>query len=238
MPALSGARHISRAGVVCAAGVAGGSTTITTPKFRLAEIGAMRLSRRDALAALGALGLGGGAVAGGRVVGELAARGPPVADDPGSPPVDGADDGAIDGGVLAVLVACAEVVYPSDVTGHEQFVATYVGGRARSDAAHRAGLVETTAELDAVARDWHDEPFADLPGERRDRLLRDLAVHVADPDPDGSISARIRFYVVNDLLYALYTSPTGGRLVGTENPTGYPGGIESYRRGPEGVDDG
>ena len=198
----------------------------------------MRLSRRDALAALGALGLSGGAVAGGRVIGELAARGPPVADGPGTSPVDGADEGPIGEGALAVLVAAAEVLYPSDVTGHERFVATYVGGRVRHDAAHRTGLVETSAELDAVARDWHGEGFEKLARETRNRLLRDLGADVADPDPDGSISARIRFYVVNDLLYALYTSPTGGRLVGTENPTGYPGGTESYQRGPEVLNDG
>jgi hypothetical protein len=211
---------------------------MTTSKFRLTENRTMRLSRRDALAALGALGLTGGAVAGGRALGDLAARGPPVADAPGSSPVDGANEGSIDEGVLAVLVATAEVVYPADVTGHERFVTTYVDGRVRHDPAHRAALVETSAELDAVARDWHEEGFEGLARETRDRLLRDLGADVADPDPDGSISARIRFYLINDLLYALYTSPTGGRLVGTENPTGYPGGTESYQRGPEALDDG
>ena len=135
-------------------------------------------------------------------------------------------------------VAAAEVLYPSAVTGHEAFVETYVNGRVSDDPDHRAGLLSAVAELDAIARDWHGDGYADLARETRDRLLRDLGVDVADPDPDGPISSRLRWYVVNDLLYAFYTSPTGGRLVGTENPTGYPGGTESYQRGPEALDDG
>jgi hypothetical protein len=54
-----------------------------------------------------------------------------------------------------------------------------------------------------------------------------------DPDPDGTDAGRVRYYVVNELLYALYASPTGGELVGIENPRGYPGGTASYRRGPD-----
>jgi hypothetical protein len=42
----------------------------------------------------------------------------------------------------------------------------------------------------------------------------------------------VRYYVVNELLYALYTSPTGGELVGIENPQGHPGGHESYQHEP------
>jgi hypothetical protein len=59
-----------------------------------------------------------------------------------------------------------------------------------------------------------------------------MGVHTADEDPDGTTAERIRFYVVNELLFALYASPAGGRLVGIENPQGHPGGAESYRRGP------
>jgi hypothetical protein len=199
----------------------------------------MRLSRRDALAALAGTGLTAGAVGGGAALGELAARGPPTAGDGDATTTTGAaGDATVDEAVLSVLVAAAEVLYPSEVAGHEAFVETYARGRARADPDHYAGVASAAAELDAVARDWHDDPFADLARETRDRLLRDLGVDVADPDPGGSVSGRLRFYVVNDLLYALYTSPAGGRLVGTENPTGYPGGLDSYRRGPEALDDG
>ena len=66
--------------------------------------------------------------------------------------------------------------------------------------------------------------------ETRDRLLRGIGVETADPVPDGTLTERVRFYLVNDLLFAFYASPTGGRLVGIENPIGHPGGIESYQR--------
>jgi hypothetical protein len=130
------------------------------------------------------------------------------------------------------------VLYPSEVEGHREFVATYVDGRRRRDPAHYEGVAAAATELDAVARDWHNSPFEELAPETRDRLLRGLGVDVADPDPDGNLTDRLRFFVVNDLLYAFYTSPTGGKLVGTENPTGFPGGTESYQRGPEALDDG
>jgi len=43
---------------------------------------------------------------------------------------------------------------------------------------------------------------------------------------------RVRYYLVNDLLFALYSSPTGGKLVGIENPQGHPGGTGSYQQPP------
>ncbi|WP_372912416.1 gluconate 2-dehydrogenase subunit 3 family protein [Salinigranum sp.] len=198
----------------------------------------MRLSRRDALAVLAGLG----AVGGGVTVGALGTRDPPVAGDGAT---DGSEADAEDTegtedaeAARSVLVAAAEVLYPSAVEGHREFVETYVAGRRRTDPDHHAGVVAAANELDAVARDWHDAEFEALAPETRDYLLRDLGVDVADPDPDGNLSDRLRFFVVNDLLYAFYTSPTGGRLVGTENPTGYPGGLESYQRGPEASEDG
>jgi hypothetical protein len=174
----------------------------------------MDLSRRDALAALAATG----AAVGGGVV---------LATDDGG---DGEDEGVIDDATVATLAAVGSTVYPEAATGVESFVETYVSGRLSDDPAHREGVVDAAAELDATARDWFDAPVTELDRSTRDRLLRDLGVDGADPDPEGSLSGRVRFYVVNELLYAFYASPTGGRLVGIENPVGYPGGTESYRR--------
>ena len=132
--------------------------------------------------------------------------------------------------MLRTLTATAEVLYPSDVEGHRAFVERYVLGRIEARDDYRADVAEAAAELDAVARDWEDAPFASLSRDARDDLLRSLGVDTADPDPDGPISERIRRFVVNELLFAFYASPTGGRLVGVENPVGYPGGTESYQR--------
>lgn len=177
----------------------------------------MELTRRDALAALAASGVavGGGAVLVGRNDG------------------DGSDEPAI-GDDLDALVALAEVLYPSEVAGHADFVETYVLGRLRAREEYRRGMADALADLDARAREWYGGEFASLTRGNRNALLAELGVETADPDPDGTTPERIRYYLVNDLLFAFYASPTGGELVGIENPQGYPGGIDSYQRGPNG----
>lgn len=188
----------------------------------------MQLTRRDAVAALAAVGAVG--------AGSLAARyGPPRADDGEGSERDsaGGDAGAeshLSTALLDLMDAAAAVVFPSEVEGRRAFVDRYVLGRTDGREAYRRGLADAAAELDAIARDWRGAPFADLPAAERDELLRGLGVETADPDPEGTVSERVRFYVVNDLLFAFYSSPTGGRLVGIENPVGHPGGTESYQR--------
>ena len=169
----------------------------------------MELSRRDAVVALAAVGAGAGAAAyAGRRDEEAA-----------SPDVE-------------TLAAVAEVVFPSAVSGIEPFVESYARRRAAGEDAHARGVREATERLDAHAREWYDAPFAELSPEDRDSLLREMGVDTADERPEGSTAERVRYYVVGDLLLALYASPTGGELVGIENPQGHPGGLGSYRRGP------
>jgi hypothetical protein len=187
----------------------------------------VELTRRDALAALSAVG----ATVGGSV---LAARfDPPRADDGSGADPAGDDTGtevSLSTDLLDLLDAVAEVVYPDGVGERRAFVDSYVVGRVTDRPAYREGLREAAAQLDAVARDWHGAPYADLDVDTRDRILRNLGVETADPDPEGPLTDRVRFYIVNDLLFAFYSSPTGGRLVGIENPIGHPGGTESYQR--------
>jgi hypothetical protein len=71
-----------------------------------------------------------------------------------------------------------------------------------------------------------------LSEEAGDEALREMGVHTAEPDPAGTTAERVRYYLVNEVLYALYASPKGGELVGIENPQGYPGGANSYQQGP------
>ncbi|NEU59019.1 gluconate 2-dehydrogenase subunit 3 family protein [Halorussus sp. MSC15.2] len=179
----------------------------------------MELTRRDALAALAASGV---AVGTGAVVGTDSDGGlrNPFAETPS--PEDR----------MATLLAVAGVVYPSAVTGVEEFVRTYALGRTKDRADYREGMVEALSTLDEYARTWHGADFRGLDAETRESVLDQMGADTADPDPEGSDPARVRYYLVNELLYALYTSPTGGRLVGIENPQGHPGGTGSYRRGP------
>lgn len=171
----------------------------------------MELTRRDAVAALAALGTAGAATVGVREGGENT--------DPN------------DERVRETLVAAAEVVYPDEVGGIESFVETFLDGRLdREDQA--TGLRGAVSELDDLAAEWHGDQFSALSPADRDRLLREVGADAADEDPEGTTAERVRYYVVNELLLALYSSPTGGELVGVENPQGHPGGIDSYQRGP------
>lgn len=172
----------------------------------------MRLTRRDAIVALGAAGVAAGT--GALAWSELA------------------DDGPLGEHERATLVAVARVVYPDEVEGIPEFVERYTVGRVRDRPEYAEGVADAVATLDDYATDWEDTRAVDLPDDKLDQLLREMGADIADPDPDGIDPQRVRHYLVNELLYALYTTPTGGELVGIENPQGYPGGTTSYRQPP------
>lgn len=173
----------------------------------------MELTRRDAIAALAASGI---AVGGGAVYASRRER----AEDDGVPDVD-----------TESLVALAEVLYPDEVTASADFVETYVLGRIEERPDYYDQLNALLDGLDERGTQWYDGTFADLSVDDRDSLLRELGLETVEPDPVGTESERMRYYLVNELVYALFTSPAGGELVGTENPTGHPGGLDAYQRG-------
>ncbi|WP_135302849.1 gluconate 2-dehydrogenase subunit 3 family protein [Haloarcula amylovorans] len=177
------------------------------------------LTRRDALKALGAAGV--------TVAGGAAALSWP---DDGETKRDGQTLGDHE---RETLHAVARVVYPSEVNGVEEFVDSYVSGRVGSDPDRAAGIADAIEALDAYAREWEDGEFVALDSTLRTETLSAMGIRQADPDPNGDPRQRVRYYLVNELLFALYSSPTGGRLVGIENPQGHPGGTESYRRPPD-----
>jgi hypothetical protein len=186
----------------------------------------MELTRRDAAAALAAIGATGGITLGARRIRREGGDGPETDDGDQE-----TDEGPSDGRVRATLTAVAEVVYPSEVSGIEAFVGEFLDGRL-SGGTHAEGVRTAVSELDELARSWHGGRVTELSAEKRDRLLREVGADSAEEDPNGTTAERVRYYVVNELLLALYTSPTGGELVGIENPQGHPGGTGSYKRGP------
>ncbi|SFR73888.1 Gluconate 2-dehydrogenase subunit 3 [Halogeometricum rufum] len=130
---------------------------------------------------------------------------------------------------VRALTAVAETVYPTEVLPTDEFVANYVGGLPEP----RAGIVaDTVRSLDAYARREFGAPLASLSRDERDSVLRSMGVDRTGSDPEGTLPERVRYYVVNQLLYGLYSSPRGSSLVGIRNPVGYPGGYESYQRPP------
>jgi hypothetical protein len=178
----------------------------------------MELTRRDALAALVSAGVvaGSGATALSR---DVATE-------------DDRDVGARTERVLDALVATAEVVYPSAVENTRAFVEAYGGTKLDRRPEFGTGAAEALTDLDAESRVTFDARFAALDADERDVALHRVGARTADPDPDGTAAERVRYYFVNEVLYALYASPTGGELVGIENPQGHPGGTDTYQRGP------
>lgn len=134
--------------------------------------------------------------------------------------------------VVEELYAAAEAIYPTSIDLDRGFIRTDVRGRLRERAAYADEQVAALATLDHHARRLTGRSFRSLSIDRRRTVLRRLGIQRAHPNPTGTEDERIRYYVVNDLLYVLFTSPVGGELVGCENPPGYPGGTDAYTRGP------
>ena len=174
----------------------------------------MELTRRDALAALSA-------AAGGVFAGCSAPSGD-----------SGADSTELDEHGIDTLVALAEVLYPSEAENIREFVAEYAAERVRRDPEHGRGVVAAITAVDDYTTTIYDERFAALSTENRRETLEEMPITTAEPVPDGTQQQQVRYYLVNDLLYAFYATPTGATLAGLENPPGHPGGTASYQRGP------
>ena len=167
----------------------------------------MELTKRDALIALGGFGLTATA----------------WLEDSGPTPTElGSDD-------VETLLALSETLYPSDVTVNSEFIETFVGGQRQLDPDHVAGIVDALDDVRQASRRQTGRHPTELDPSARGDLLRSMGVARAYPDPTGAAIQQIRYYVVNNLLYALYTTPKGGRLVGNPNPPGHPGGTEAYQ---------
>ena len=182
------------------------------------------LTRRDAMKALGAAGV---TVAGGAA----ALTWDRAGDDTAERSEDDTEP-AFGDHERETYLAVADIVYPSEVAGVGKFVDSYLAGRTEADSERAADMAAAVADLDAYTREWEDTAFAALDAATQEETLRGMGVHASDPDPHGDPRHRVRYYLVNDLLFALYSSPTGGELVGIENPQGYPGGTSSYQQPP------
>jgi hypothetical protein len=172
----------------------------------------MELTRRDAVLAL---------VSGGLLAGAQASA---ITDsDPDQrPPRENVE----------TLFSLSEVLYPTEVDPSTEFIETYVIGRQESTSEYSRGLNAALDDLQRTSRRRTGKRFGEIDPSRREDVLRATGADRAFPDPDGNTAQQIRYYLINDLLYALYATPKGGELVGNPNPMGYPGGTEAYQRGP------
>lgn len=174
----------------------------------------MELTRRDAIRAVVATGVVSG--------GALAVSEGMVDRDPG------ASDAEISTVEEATMRAVAEVLYPSQVEVTAEFVRTYLRSL---DDTRRPQVVRALRDLNEHAERTVGTPFHRIePVASRERVLRSTGADRAASSPDGTLPARIRYHLVNSLLYALFTTPKGSELFGIRNPVGHPGGFATYRR--------
>jgi hypothetical protein len=172
----------------------------------------VRLTRRDAVKSLALGGLAGtGTVATSEFV---------VDDGPtGSPELAPQD--------VKTLRSVAEVVYPSAVEVTVGFLETSFRSL---PAQRRAALSGTIEELNDYTRARYGDPFYGVTSvSTRDAILRSMGVNRAPSDPDGTVPQRVRYHLVNTLLYVLFSHPRGSTLAGIDSPVGHPGGFATYR---------
>jgi hypothetical protein len=135
---------------------------------------------------------------------------------------------------IDVMTAIARAVYPSTVSVESSFIESRVFGRVEPEPSHFEKLMTAIESVDSHARARFGGGITDISAGRRRKVLQSMGVTTVHPTADGTTAEQIRFYLINDLLYVLFTSPAGGELMGIDNPPGHPGGREAYRRGPEG----
>ncbi|MDS0257788.1 gluconate 2-dehydrogenase subunit 3 family protein [Haloarcula sp. S1CR25-12] len=177
----------------------------------------MKLTRRDAIGALSTAGIA--AVAGCESLGgdrtDTESGTKTAAGTPGDGEM-GSDSGA--------MMALAEALYPSDAEVTEEYLGTYLYGRMVDEESYRTEVQAGVDTLDRLARDAHESRFAELSGGERVGLIEDTDLRTGDSVPDGTDIQRANYYLVDELLFAFYASPTGGERVGNPNPRGWPGG--------------
>ena len=125
---------------------------------------------------------------------------------------------------LDTMVIVAQIVFPTAITEPKPIVSAYVAALYPS---RRRGVTAAIDDLNRESRRRHGRNFAAVDVDRGERILRGIGVDRVHADPQGTSPERIRAYLVDGLLFALFTQPIGTELFNIENPLGYPGGVES-----------
>ena len=162
----------------------------------------MELTRRDAVTALTAAGITATAGCSGL-----------------------AGDTAGDAEPMDTLVGLADVLYPSDIEPTAEFIETFMYGRITDEESYREELTAGIETLNRLASDEQGGAFHTLSADQRRSVIENTDLRSGPSEPDGSDVARANYYLLDELLFAFYSSPTGGELIGNMNPRGFPGGF-------------
>lgn len=134
-------------------------------------------------------------------------------------------DGGGDAEPKAVLVGLADVLYPSDVEPTAEFIETFLYGRISDEESYREELTAGIETLNRLAADEQGGAFHTLSADQQVAVIENTDLRSGPSEPDGSDVARVNYYLLDELLFAFYSSPTGGELIDNKNPRGYPGGF-------------
>jgi len=129
--------------------------------------------------------------------------------------------------VVEGMLTVADAVYPGDPEPFRSILRRYVD---RLGESRLGGLLETLAELDQISSRYSGSLFRSLSGAEATRLFERLGVNRVQSRRAGTLSERVRFHLVNSVLYAILTDPAGTERFDVGNPAGYPGGFDSYTR--------
>ncbi|MEZ3115639.1 hypothetical protein RYH80_06885 [Halobaculum sp. MBLA0147] len=127
---------------------------------------------------------------------------------------------------VARLQTVATAVLPPDA-GHRAVAETTIS-RLSPDRFDR--LRSLCRRLDRRARVETGRPLSSLSGSDCRDLLAHLGVFRVQSRADGTLVERYRHHLTNALMYTYLVTPAGTAPLGIDNPVGYPGGFESYRR--------
>ncbi|TQQ83590.1 gluconate 2-dehydrogenase subunit 3 family protein [Halonotius terrestris] len=126
---------------------------------------------------------------------------------------------------MEVLVSLADVLYPSDIEPTPEFIETFMYGRITDEESYREELTAGIETLNQLAADEQGGAFHTLSADQRRSVIENTDLRTGPSEPDGSDVARVNYYLLDELLFAFYSSPTGGELIGNTNPRGFPGGF-------------
>lgn len=141
---------------------------------------------------------------------------------------DEVSDGPFTQRERAMLVTVAEAVYPWELAAAADVLVPYF---TRLDDRRTAATRRTLAEFDRLAQSAFGVPLETLSAEEGRTLLRTLGSDRIQSSPTGTLAERVRFHLVNSILFALMTHPSGTAPFDIDNPVGYPGGFASYTEG-------
>lgn len=134
---------------------------------------------------------------------------------------------------IATLQSVASAVYPSAIDVDSDFIERQVLDRTEPRPDHFDEMESAIETVDTYAKARFGDRMKELSEDDRRRVLHSVGATRVRPTADGTTAERVRYYLINDLLYALFTSALSSELTGIENPPGHPGGREAYQRGPD-----